>query len=212
MPLATTQDEAKMKKESLFLDKLEDGDSVILRSHLYWVITHFLQKKQTSVLCGQNKGKDQKCLFCEKGSIPRKEYFYFSEVSHKDGEIDSGILRLPASVFYEMNNVERLVGEDKRSVIWVIGKKGSGKQTKYSTIKGKSVEIDEADVAEKTKKLTEVMGRYEQQLDQKATELYMQLSDADIEVPEPSDDEAPAPSEQDAPPRKDDTGEEDIPF
>lgn len=211
MPLATTQDEAKMKKESLFLDKLEDGDSVILRSHLYWVITHFLQKKQTSVLCGQNKGKEEKCLFCEKGSIPRKEYFYFAEVSHKDGQVDAGILRLPASVFYEMNNVERLVGEDKRTVIWVIGKKGSGKQTKYSTIKGKSVEIDEADVAEKTKKLTDVMGRYEAQLDQRAKELYMQLSDEDIEVPEPSDeDEAPAHSEQEAPPQK--GGEEDIPF
>lgn len=203
MPIATPQDEAKMKKESLFIGKLEDGDKIILKSHLYWLVSHFLQKKGVSVLCtAPNK---EKCFFCEKGSQPRKEYFYFAEVTRRNGDVDKGIVRLPSSAFYAMNDVERLVGEDKRTIEWVIGKSGSGKSTKYQTIKGKSVELDEAEVTENTKKLTEIMTKYEAQLEQRHKEMIMTISDEDIEIPD--EEEPPTPEAESG-----SGAEEDIPF
>ena len=110
MPMVTNEQDEK--KPSTFL-KVEDKSKLTLLSNLYKIPTHYLRARKVSVIC---KGSDE-CFFCQNGHKPRVEFYYWGNV---DG--DEGIVQVPASVFFALNEQERVLGIDKRDSVWVISK------------------------------------------------------------------------------------------
>lgn len=146
------KDEQKEKKSSSFL-KVEDGSVVILKSNLVKTRTHFLNDEQTSVAC---IGED--CFYCLKGIKYRNEYFYWGTI---DGQ--KGLVRLPASVFFDLNESERVLKKSKRSFEWIISKTGSGLKTRYSVTRGSDVDkITEREVEKNNKELLKTINAYDE--------------------------------------------------
>lgn len=148
MPLVTN--EQSIKRPSLFL-KIEDGCKVILKSNLYKIVTHYLKKKNSSVLC-----LGDKCHFCSDKNPPRQEYYYYGLIN---GE--KGLIRVPPSCFYDMNKAEKLLKKTKRNFEWIISKEGSGKKTRYSVVRGEDIKVNKEEIEENNKKLTELMQKQE---------------------------------------------------
>lgn len=164
MELNPTENEQKVKPQGQFF-KLQDKDKVTIESKLIRINIHYLKGlgengKDVSVAC---MGKE--CVFC-KTNASRTEYLYLGSVN---GE--KGVIRLPASVFFTMNENERLSEIDKRSTIWVIGKTGQGLETKYSAVPTKPFTITDKRVAENTAQLQKVLASYADRLEQKYNEL-----------------------------------------
>jgi len=179
MPMATDKEERKMKQTGAFLDKFQDGDRVILKSNLYWLVSHYLQREKISVICTQKED----CHFCQRGSQPRKEYFYIADVYHKgNDEPEKGIARVPASVFYEMSSNERLLKKSKREFDWIIGKTGEGKKTRYSTIRGSEVKINKAEIEKNNEILERRMDAYSKNLEERYKEQVKSFEENSEEV------------------------------
>lgn len=156
MPIV--KDEQKIKQQGLFLT-IEDGSKVVLLSHLYTVVTQFLEAHKTSV------------IYVKDGAFsevqPKTEYLYYGRVNGEEG-----IFRLAGGVFFDMNNNEKKLDKDKRNFEWIVGKEGVGKQTRWSAVRGNDVTPPtEKEIEEYTKKLVTTMERYEKTLTEKYNEL-----------------------------------------
>lgn len=152
------KDEQKIQQKGLFLT-IEDGSKVVLLSHLYTVVTQFLEAHKTSV------------IYVKDGAFseiqPKTEYLYYGKVNGEEG-----ILRISGGVFFDMNNNEKKLEKDKRNFEWIIGKEGVGKQTRWSAVRGKDVTPPTAsEIEEYTKKLETSMKKYETTLTAKYNEL-----------------------------------------
>jgi len=169
-------DESKVKRPTDFI-KLEDGDVIILQSNVYTIATHFLNDIKRSVLCGGDG-----CYFCQNGNQMRYEYYYHGLVNGK-----KCIIRMPASVFYQISNQEKFIQKkdkklDKRDFDWGISKEGSGLNTKYTVTKGDRIKRVDDSVFEANKKsLINIVSKYEKRLEEKALEIVAQDSQEDSE-------------------------------
>lgn len=183
-------DEQKEKKSSSFL-KIEDGSVITLKSNLVKTRTHFLREEKTSVAC---IGKD--CFFCQKGVNFRNEYFYWGTING-----DEGLVRLPATVFFDLNESERVLKKSKRNFEWIISKTGSGLQTRYSVVRGSDVqELSEKELKKNNEKLLKTINAYEKTMRERYDELSTKSKGEifdDEEIPFPEDDEEiPFPEEE----------------
>ena len=175
------KDEQKEKQSSSFL-KIEDGSVVTLKSNLVKTRTHFLQGEQTSVAC---IGED--CFYCLKGLAYRNEYFYWGTI---DGQ--KGLVRLPASVFFNLNESERALKKDKQGFEWIISKTGSGKKTRYSVTRGNDVKVTTKEMEENNKKLLKTITAY----DATMNERYEEFSKKEIFDRAGTEEEPPLPTEE----------------
>jgi len=179
------KDEQKEKQSSSFL-KLEDGSVVTLKSNLVKTKTHFLQKEQTSVAC---IGED--CFFCLKGLAYRNEYFYWGTIDDQ-----KGLVRLPASVFFSLNESERVLKKDKQGFEWIISKTGSGLKTRYSVTRGNDIKVTKGEMEENNEKLLKTITAY----DETMSERYEEFSKKEIfdKVGSTTEEEPPLPEEEGA--------------
>lgn len=157
--MGIVKNEQEEKRPSQFI-KLEDKSKLTILSNLYKTKTHFLKAKNTSVAC---KGDD--CRFCAGGLKSRMEYFYYGVVDKEEG-----IVRVPASVFYAINDQERVLEIDKRDSVWIVSKKGSGLDTEYGVARGKEAGTPPITIDEANAKLAKVVDNYVKNLDQKYLE------------------------------------------
>jgi len=160
--------EQEVKRPSFFL-KIENGCKVVLQSNLIRVQTHYLEDHKQSVLCISND-----CYFCDQGIDSRNEYLYLGTL---DGE--KGFIRLPASIFYSMNENERLLKKSKREMEWIISKKGTGLATRYSAVRGDDVKPDPKEIEKNNQRLLDSMNRYEAGLKQRYDEIVMNEGSAE---------------------------------
>ena len=152
--------EQKEKQASSFL-KIEDGSVITLRSNLVKTRTHFLREERSSVACiGEG------CFFCQNGIPYRNEYFYWGTIN---GE--KGLVRLPATVFFDLNESERMLKKDKQNFEWIISKSGSGLKTRYSVTRGSDIKVTEKEIEENNKKLLEKIQAYDKTMREKYDEL-----------------------------------------
>ena len=179
-------DEQKEKKSSSFL-KVEDGSVVTLKSNLVKTRTHFLKDEQTSVACiGEN------CFFCERGIKYRNEYFYLGTI---DGE--KGLVRLPASVFFDLNESERVLKKSKRNFEWIISKTGSGLKTRYSVTRGSDIkEVTEKEIEKNNKKLLEMITAYDKTMKERYEEFSMKGKEKIFDTDSNTEEEPPLPEEE----------------
>lgn len=126
--------------------KLEDKSVLSIMSNLYKTTTHFLKSKNVSVIC---KGED--CYFCQMNHKARPNYFYWGLVGSEEG-----VVQVPASVFYAINEQERVLDMDKKDSLWVISKQGSGMSTKYGVARGKDAPKPSKTLEEANKLLSKV--------------------------------------------------------
>lgn len=154
MPLVT--DEQTVKPESDYV-KLEKENTVTLLSNVYHLTSHYLKDKKKSVIC---KGKE--CAYCALKIPPRREYYYFADVNGA-----RGLLRLPAGVFFSMNQLEKVMknNKSKRDWTWTVLKEGEGLETKYTCSKDEPIKEPE-DTTANNKYLEEKIGAYENRLNE----------------------------------------------
>ena len=154
------ENEQEIKRESFFL-KIEDGCIVKIKSHLIVIETAFDQKSKKRILWSKKLGLPK-----------RKELFYFVELNGVEG-----VLRLPISVFFAMNEIERLTGNDKRRLVWILGKKGEGLKTKYAVAVKETIPIqNEEEIEKNTEKLKKILISYEKKLAENLREFLSEKS------------------------------------
>jgi len=175
MPLVTNETEIEQPIRSVGTEILkfeEPRSKFIVQSHLYYLYCHWVNSQQYLCL-----GKD--CPVCEQTDNKTKtEYYYYGTimVRKSDGSIEgkTGVVRVPADVFFFMNNFEKDpdVGRPKRAVEWIITKTGEKLETKYSALNGKEIKVDEADIEASSKLLQEIMADREQWLKKRTIEAF----------------------------------------
>ena len=154
MPIINNELEIKGRNDSLFLSIKEGKHNLQILSKLYFIPTHFISKEKGSALCIGDG-----CLLCQQNLPRRKEFYYWAKLD--DGE---GILRVPATVFYSMNEIEGAVQKSKRNFKWLLIRRGTGRETKYTVTQIGEIKPDEETIEENTKKLQEVMEKFEKRL------------------------------------------------
>jgi deoxyribodipyrimidine photolyase len=69
-----------------------------------------------------------------------------------------------------MNETERLIKKDKRSFVWIIGKKGQALETRYNVIKGEEVKISDEELKKNNEKLKKIIEPYYKKLKERLDE------------------------------------------
>jgi len=154
MPFINNEQEEK--NQSIYLT-INDKSKIHLLSRLYKVQTYFVRSLNKSIWGEDIVNKAE----AEKDTRRRVEYIYWAIV---DGQ--EGIVRLPASVFFSINDAEKMLGSDKRGMEFFISKSGSGLNTKYGVTRGRDVPTTESQINDANKKLAEQMMKYEKSLKQ----------------------------------------------
>lgn len=182
------KDEQKVKRDSQFLKYSvgENGNSLILKSHLYKVDGHFLNSVKRSVIC-----KGDECSYCQKGFQKRSEFNYMVLLNGETGFID-----IKPSVFFAIQGISKAQKKDIRQISWTVIKTGEGLKTEYTTSKDDNLDKETFDKAmteidENTEKLSQVMTKHENQLIENYS-MYeastkKALSQTDEEIPTPDD-------------------------
>lgn len=152
-----------VKKQATKFLKIEEKTTLVqLLSNVCVLETHWIANQKTKVLCVGNG-----CVACKRGVLKRKEYLYYAKINNQEG-----LLRVPGSVFFDMNAIEDATKRKKQLFIWMIVKQGSGKETRYSVSKhadaSSSINLEEGN-----KKLMEAIAEYEQML----ASLYRRLAE-----------------------------------
>jgi hypothetical protein len=163
------KNEQKVKNPSLFL-KVNDKSKIVIKSHLIRLFTVWIENDRKTILWSEEIDKSDR----------RQEFYYWAIV---DG--DEGVLRLPASIFFTMNENERLMEKDKRDFEWSISKTGSGLKTKYEAVRGKEIKVNLKEIDENTEKLKNILTKYEARLRESMKE-YLNNKE---ELDEPNGDE-----------------------
>lgn len=165
--MGIVKDEQSVKQKSNFLkyESGDDGNLLILKSHLYQVDSHFLESVSRSVIC-----KAGECLYCSAGYQLNSEYNYWVDLN---GEI--GMLDVKGSVFFSLQKIARVQKKDIREISWTVIKAGVGKQTKYTASKYDSLtpedyEKIQQELESNTQKLVSLMERREEELNTNYTE------------------------------------------
>jgi len=173
MPILDNEEEVQKPKQSTSDEFLtvQNKDIVTIKSKVYHLRSHWLEGKKTSASCA-----GEGCAFCKKGLNFRNEYHYFVSIERKDEKgapvTLEGFARIPASSFFDMNEISKAMGKTKRDMKWLILKSGKDKETRYTTSPMGEVEPLPDDVLEdNTQRLSRVKVAYEQKLIDKYNEL-----------------------------------------
>lgn len=155
--------EQKEKREGQFL-KVEDKSRVILTSKLVKIETCYPNDGVKTILWSQS--------LANKGYQKRSEFMYWGSVNGQEG-----IIRVPASMFFAMNEAERVTETSKRETEWIVSKTGEGKMTRYAIVPSKKeIKVDEAIIAANTEKLMRLLTGYEKKLEEKLNGFLADLS------------------------------------
>lgn len=161
MPLVKNEND--VKKQSLFLEYEvgEAGNMLMLKSHLYQIVSHFINGVKRSVIC---RG-DGECAYCQAGYKRRNEYNYMVFLNGQTGFID-----IKASVFFAIQGISKAQKKDPRQIAWTVIKTGSGLDTEYTTSKDDNLSAEDYDTLVEnldanTDKLVEAMERREEELE-----------------------------------------------
>lgn len=141
------------RQQTKFLTFEEKTTIVQLCSNVCIIKTHWLPNKKIKVLCVGDK-----CAVCFHKIPIKKEYIYCASINGQEG-----MLRVPASVFFDMNAIEDATKTKKQDFLWMIIKQGAGKETRYSVLKHADVS-QKVNLEEGNQKLLRAMQEYEQVL------------------------------------------------
>ncbi len=166
MPLIVKNDLVERKPSKIL--KLENGDKIILQSHLVKSITATIQGKSGTVFLLHKDGLEKYFKSYRK----RVEYFYFGKVNDNEG-----MIRLPASVFFSIQQQAKVLGKTPRSFEWVISKTGSGLETKYTVTRMNDVDVNDNLIQNNTDKLFQLVTTYEEHLGKTTEELEQKVKE-----------------------------------
>lgn len=159
--MGIVKNEQDVKRETQFLsyNPGDDGNSLVLLSHLYKIDTHFIKQVSRSVIC-----KGDTCAYCAGGFQKRAEYNYMVMLNGETGFID-----VKASVFFNIQGIAKAQKKDTRQMSWTVIKKGEGLKTEYTVSKDDNLSKDDyqktLDSLDKnTERLTVLMEKREAEL------------------------------------------------
>jgi hypothetical protein len=170
MPVVKDEQEVKRNSQFLEYEAGENGNMLILKSHLYKIESHFIEAVKRSVAC-----KGEECLYCGANYKKGSEYNYLVFLNGNTGFLD-----VKGSVFFAMQGIAKAQKKDMRQISWTVIKKGEGLLTKYTTSKDDNLAkedyqalLDELDA--NTEKLVAAMERHEEDLDTNYTQFMGQI-------------------------------------
>jgi|SRR5882724_11431913 len=156
MPLIKNEQDEKRNSQFLAYESGDTGNSLILKSHLYKVVGHFLKAVNRSVIC-----REDECAYCAAGYPKKFEYNFWVFLN---GQL--GFLEIKPSVFFDIQKVSKAQKKDIRQISWTVIKTGDGLATAYTTSKEDNLDpedyqraLDELD--ENTQKLVVAMEKHE---------------------------------------------------
>lgn len=201
MPLVT--DEQAEKREGLFL-KYESTNRLVFKSNLYKVTSHYLKTPNKFVAC-----HGEGCVFCKEGARKKVEYNYLVNLNGQEGVLD-----VKPSVFFDINQLEKAIGKDKKHIKWMILKSGSGLDTTYTTSKDEN--LTEEEVTQQTEelkanndKLAKLMSNREEILEKEyAAQSGNPVNKADLETAPGGEEEV----DKATPDGSEDVDTDDLPF
>lgn len=170
MPLVKDEQEVKRTTQFLAYETGDQGNMLMLKSHLYQIVFHFLESVKRSVACRKDE-----CLYCAANYAKRVEYNYMVWLN---GEI--GFIDIRASVFFSMQGIAKAQKRDMRQMSWTVIKSGEGLLTKYTVSKDDNLSKEDydnllAEIDDNTTKLVEWMERHEEDLDQNYVQYMSQI-------------------------------------
>lgn len=156
-------DEQDVKRPTQFLryESGDNGNQLMIKSKLYKIDSHFLNSVKASVLC-----RGDECMYCQAGYDKRSEFNYFVYLNGELGYID-----IKSSVFFAVQAIAKAQKRDVREISWTVIKKGEGLKTVYTVSKDDNLASEDFEqvenkLEENTDKLTTLMEKREEQLDQ----------------------------------------------
>lgn len=164
------------KRDKPSIEKVADKTLLVLMSHFAVAETAWVQAHKTSVAWHKE--------LSVQGLKRRSEVYVVANVKHDKGEWHEATIQLPFSVLMHILEQSRLTGDDKYSSQWIIGKKGSGLETEYTVVKGKSSEVAPETLEAKTKELEKFIEGKKTWLEKKYTELFVDVQKEEVINPE----------------------------
>lgn len=125
MPLVENEQDVKQKSQFLKYEAGDGGNTLMLRSNMYQLETHFLKSVNRSVEC-----RGAECLYCAAGYAINTEYHYMVDLN---GEI--GFMNIKPSVFFAIQQIAKAQKKNPRKISWTVIKKGEGLNTDYTVSK-----------------------------------------------------------------------------
>lgn len=170
MPLVKDEQEVKRSTQFLAYETGDQGNMLMLKSHLYQIVFHFLETVKRSVACRKDE-----CLYCQANYAKRVEYNYMVWLNGQIGFID-----IRSSVFFAMQGIAKAQKRDMRQMSWTVIKSGEGLLTKYTVSKDDNLAKEDyeallTEIDDNTTKLVEWMERHEEDLDQNYTQYMNQI-------------------------------------
>lgn len=174
MPLVKNEQEEK--RESTFL-KYEAENTLIIKSNLYKVVSHYIKSLNKFVACHK-----ENCIYCQKGFQKKSEYNYFVKLNNVDGIMD-----IKPSVFFSINAIEKISKKDKRAMSWLVIKTGSGLDTEYTASKDETLKEtqSEKELLDLNAKLEGLMTARELKLEEDYEALKNQVGEVKTKTEEP---------------------------
>lgn len=198
MPLVKDEQEVKRTTQFLAYETGDQGNMLMLKSHLYQIVFHFLESVKRSVACRKDD-----CLYCAANYAKRVEYNYMVWLN---GEI--GFIDIRASVFFAMQGTAKAQKKDMRQMSWTVIKSGEGLLTKYIVSKDDNLAKEDydnllAEIDDNTTKLVEWMERHEEDLEQNYVQYMNQIRKQTVakkpEIKEAVEEKSAAPVIEDEP-------------
>lgn len=217
MPLVKDEQEVKRTTQFLTYETGDQGNTLMLKSHLYQIVFHFMESVKRSVACRKDD-----CLYCAANYAKRVEYNYMVWLN---GEI--GFIDIRASVFFAMQGIAKAQKKDMRQLSWTVIKSGEGLLTKYTVSKDDNLATEDynnllVEIDDNTTKLVEWMERHEEDLEQNYVQYMNQIRKQTVakksETKEAVEEKSAAPVIEDEPDEEKEEEEEvevkpeEIPF
>lgn len=167
MPVIRNEQDVKQKSQFLKYDSGDNGNTLILLSHLYQIDSHFIKSINRSVAC-----QNEECMYCAAGYPLGSEYNYRVDLN---GEI--GFLNIKGSVFFAIQKIAKVQKKDIRQMSWTVIKVGDGLKTEYTTSKDDNLATEDyekinEEIESNTDKLADAMKKHEESLETNYT-LYL---------------------------------------
>lgn len=166
------KNEMSERRPSTFLP-IENKTKFTLKSHLIKVETAYVKTDRDKMWV----------LHTEDSVLPqyareyksRVEYIYYGLVNGEEG-----MVRLPASVFFQIQEQAKVLNKDTRDFEWIVSKTGEGLGTKYQATRLEAVKVNDKEVATNTEKLLNLVTNYENLLKGRTENLVTELMGATV--------------------------------
>lgn len=172
------KNEMSERRPSTFL-KLNDKSKFVLKSHLVKLETAYVRTDREKMWVLHTD--DSQLPSYVRDYKSRVEYIYYGVVTEKDGRTEEGMIRLPGSVFFQIQEQAKVLNKETRDYEWIVSKTGEGLGTRYQATRLEAVKVVSKEIDANTEKLLSMVTNYEKILEQRTNNLLAEVMGATVQ-------------------------------